>query len=194
MAKIICFEGSDGLGKTTQANILKDILMNKDYRVKYYKLPSHGFFGKIIQDMLKNGSAKKNPNIFQVINFFDKLFFQMSNLLITNYDYIILDRWKMSSLTYGVADGANKKFLEILNHYLKEPNVTFVFTGDNFLDGKAEKDCFELDRNLQKKVEHFYLMYGFLNQSHFISANQTIEEVSSNINQIIEKKFRGKNG
>jgi thymidylate kinase len=193
MAKIICFEGPDGVGKTTQAKILEEILINKDYKVKYYKLPSQTFIGRYIYQLLKNGFARKYQNIFQFINFIDKFVFQIYHLLLNKYDYIILDRWKMSSVVYGRADGGNKKFLEFLSKFLINPDITFVFFGSDFLQNKIQKDDYEKDVSILEKAKTFYLVYGYITDNcQFITSNEEIERVTENIQRYFTNKFNNK--
>jgi thymidylate kinase len=187
MVKFICFEGSDGLGKTTQAILLEEKLLSLGYKVKYFKFPSKSFLGNLIYKMLNSGLAKKNPNIFQTINYFDKLYFQIKNMIISKYDYIILDRWKLSSIVYGSVSGANEKYLEFISRILKEPDITFLFFGDNFLLNKIDQDSFEKDNNLQNLTKKKYIHIGLLNKNtKFINANNDIEKVTQEIINICQ--------
>lgn len=188
MAKIICFEGADGLGKSTQAILLEEYLLAKGFRAKYFKLPSKSYFGKLIYKLLDSGIAKKAPNLFQSINYFDKFIFQFAEILFSKYDYIILDRWFLSSIVYGISDGANEKFLNTLSKILIKPDITFVFFGENFLSNKNKLDSFESDVRLQKNAKKNYLLYGLLDKnSKFIFANDKKEVISKTILEIMEK-------
>jgi thymidylate kinase len=190
MAKLICFEGPDGVGKTTQAKILEDILLNKEYKVKYYKLPSKTFFGNLVYKYLKNGIARKYPNYFQLINFFDKSLFYIRHLLFSKYDYILLDRWKLSSLVYGESDNGKKWFLKFLYNITKTPDLTLIFFGNNFLDKREEKDDYEKDTEFNEKIKNLYLLYGYTQKKClFVSANDTLDNISSNIESLFYQNF-----
>jgi dTMP kinase len=48
----ITFEGIEGSGKTTQAQLLRDFLVNKGYRVTFTREPGWGILGRLIRRML----------------------------------------------------------------------------------------------------------------------------------------------
>lgn len=77
-AKIVTFEGPDGVGKTTQVARLARALRDEGNKVETIKLPRYDrFTGKLILRMLKSGSAVRYPNVFQVVQWLDKLLFQV---------------------------------------------------------------------------------------------------------------------
>jgi thymidylate kinase len=185
--KIICFEGSDGLGKTTQTRELILSIRKKGYSVKYFKLPTTDtFIGKSISKMLKSGFAKRNPNIFQLINSLDKFIFQITKLTFNKkVDYIILDRWHLSSVVYGISGGANKTIVNSFWKILKEPDITFVFDGENFLNKREDLDSYEKDNSFQKEVLKNYQLYSKqIKNCHIINANDSIFNISQKISNI----------
>ena len=181
--KIICFEGPDGLGKTTQANELINSLNDKGYKVKYFKLPTtNTFIGNLISKMLKNGFAKRNPNVFQLINSLDKFLFQIKYLNNNNIDYIILDRWHLSSVVYGISGGANKNIVNKFWKVLKEPDLTFIFKGENFLNKRENLDSYESDNNFQLEVlKNYDLFSKEIKNCFIINANESIFNISEKI-------------
>lgn len=182
--KIICFEGSDGLGKTTQTKKLILSLRNKGYSIRYFKLPTTDtFIGKLISKMLKSGFAKRNPNLFQLINSLDKLLFQLKRLTFNKeVDFIILDRWHLSSVVYGISGGANKTIVNAFWKVLKEPDITFVFEGENFLNKREYLDSYEKDNSFQKEVLKNYKIYSKqIKNCHIINANDSIFNISEKI-------------
>ena len=195
--KIICFEGPDGLGKTTQANLLIDTLKNKGYNVEYFKLPTtNTFIGNLISKMLKNGFAKRNPNIFQIINSLDKFLFQLKNLENNNkIDFIILDRWHLSSIVYGISGGANKNIVNKFWRILKQPDLTFIFKGENFLNKRKNLDSYESDNEFQKEVLKNYEFYSKeIKNCFIINANDSVFNISEKIiNITLNNNMENKN-
>lgn len=194
--KIICFEGPDGLGKTTQARDLILHLRKNGLKVRYYKLPTtNTFIGNLISKMLKNGFAKRNPNIFQLINSLDKILFQIRNIsFVKNADYIILDRWHLSSVVYGISGGANKNIVNSFWKILKQPDITFVFEGENFLNKRQDLDSYEKDNEFQKEVLKNYQEYSKqIKNCYIINANDTIFNISEKIINITTNNGEYKN-
>jgi thymidylate kinase len=108
--------------------------------------------------MLKNGSAKRFPNVFQSVQFLNKLLFQtfLSFNTTGKYDFVILDRWKLSGEVYGSVEGVNPLLLRTYNWILFDPNVTFVLTGQPWRTSTDGRDVYEKDGILQEKVRALY--------------------------------------
>lgn len=182
-AKIISFEGPDGVGKTTQSLRLHNALSNEGKRVTYVKLPRYDrLTGKLILRMLKSGSAVRYPNIFQIVQWFDKLLFQvfyMAKLLREN-DYVLFDRWHVSMWAYGLAGGANEPLTNALVGTLKEPDLVLVFHGKSKRNEK--QDAYESDDSYQKSVALHYVLWTCSHESAaVVNADEPMEQVSQAI-------------
>lgn len=182
-AKCISFEGNDGLGKTTQVNILAQTLRKKGKRVTVVKLPRYDFFtGKLIYRMLKSGAALNYPNIFQIIQWFDKIIFQLfyMNKLLFENDYLLFDRWHASMWAYGLAGGANEGLTNNLISTLKVPDLVFLFRGKSKRTNK--QDAYEANNLYQNKVALFYVLWACWNPTtQEIDVDDSIENVSLKI-------------
>lgn len=182
-AKIVTFEGPDGVGKTTQVARLARALRDEGKKVETIKLPRYDrLTGKLILRMLKSGSAVRYPNVFQVVQWLDKLLFQafyMSKLLREN-DYVLFDRWHVSMWAYGLAGGANELLTNKLVGSLKSPDLVLVFHGKS---KRAEKqDAYEADASYQKKVALHYVLWTCWNETaHEVHADDPMEQVSKAI-------------
>ena len=109
-AKLVVIEGPDRVGKETQALRLQVFLEAKGLRVKSVEVPFRDYSTYyVIYWMLRSGSAVRWPNAFQTIQFLNKLsyqtFFFLFHLCVC--DYVIFDRWTLSSKVYGPAGGAS---------------------------------------------------------------------------------------
>lgn len=156
MPIIVCIEGPDAVGKTTQVLMLEAKLRKAGYKVLLQEVPIKGIMKKIIYRMLNNGQAKRWPTTFQLIHFLNRFVWQYIFLPFfkENYDFIILGRWSISSLIYGSLEGVNIKLLKTLESVLLKPYKTFIIYGQKF--ARAENDSYEKDELLQKRVEHLY--------------------------------------
>lgn len=182
-AKIVTFEGPDGVGKTTQVARLARALRDEGNKVETIKLPRYDrFTGKLILRMLKSGSAVRYPNVFQVVQWLDKLLFQvfyMAKLLREN-DYVLFDRWHVSMWAYGLAGGANEPLTNALVGTLKSPDLVLVFHGKS---KRAEKqDAYESDAAYQKNVVLHYVLWTCSHESaSVVNADEPMEQVSQAI-------------
>jgi len=157
MSKIIVIEGPDRVGKATQSLMLKNRLEAAGYTATIVEVPiKTNFAYHIVYWMLRNGLAKRLPKIFQWFQFFNRQVFQRRELptLEAQYDYIIMDRWSLSTTIYGEAAGVPKDFTESLSRRLKKPFHTFILLGKSHRH-KVE-DVYEADSDLQQRVRKLY--------------------------------------
>ena len=157
-ARLIAFSGADRRGKTTQSKLLVERLSSMGFHTAYVKVPcGDGFTKRLIYRMLFDGRANRNPNMFQFLNFVNKLLFQLFVLpfMMMRYDAIILDRWTLCSIVYGSCGGASVEFCKFLQLPLIRPDITFVLTGDGF-ERNGPSDEYEKDDALQQRVARMY--------------------------------------
>lgn len=153
-AKLVAIEGPDKVGKATQSQMLAHVLRRYGDRVVLVEIPvNDGVTYPLIYWMLHNGKAKVYPNLFQFIQFLNKLVFQWTKLLWLwlTCAYVVLDRWSLSTIVYGDATGVNPTFNRLLYWLLKKPDVTVVLHGSSFKCQEAD-DVYEKDSALQIAV------------------------------------------
>ena len=185
-AKTFVIEGPDKMGKATQSKMLVNSLraeQGNKTKVTLVEVPFNDrLTHRVIYWMLRNGLAKKAPNLFQFVQFLNKFFFQifvLPYLLLTN-DYVVFDRWSLSAIVYGGATGVNKNFNEFLYSLLYKPNGTVVLTGrPHFRKGS---DSYESDNDLQSTVRELYSLTADQLPYHGkVDANQGREKVHSEV-------------
>lgn len=123
-AKYICFEGTEGVGKTTQTQKLVDYLRAQGFKVLQTKEPGTSHLPLTMQlrgIMLDKQydeqlTVQARELISQAIRSIhvDKLILPA----LTEYDYIIQDRGILSGLAYGTACGNNLQDLRDLSTYV----------------------------------------------------------------------------
>ncbi len=166
-AKLIVIEGIDGVGKSTQAELMRRYFAEeRGLKTRLFKLPFNDkVTHRIIYGMLFNGLARKHPSLFQFVQFVNKLVFQLFVLawsLFTN-DVIILDRWVMSAQVYGDADGAHPFITRTMNRALTRADATILMLGPKHKRSRKQ-DTYEVDDAYQKRVLELYRTYiGFAN-------------------------------
>jgi dTMP kinase len=161
MSKIIVIEGPDRVGKATQTNFLANFLSWRGFKVLTIEVPIRtNLVYHIIYWMLKNGLAKKFPKCFQWLQYFNRQLFQWFTLkkLEKEYDYIIMDRWSLSTVVYGKATGVPTNFTEKLHSRLRTPEFTFLLLGPSHKH--SAEDVYESDTALQESVRKIYLEWS----------------------------------
>lgn len=185
----IIVEGIDRLGKSTQTKLLVDFLKKKNFRVKFIKSPyNDGVSYPLIYWMLRSGYARKLPNVFQLIHFFNKMMFQWFVLpkLLGQNDFIVFDRWNISMWAYGLPDGANRWLTELLFNYIAEPDFTVILDGEPHAMTETG-DSYEKDRKYQKEVKSLYLNWVVAHPCSVVQvdANQPVQDVFEDVLQYL---------
>jgi dTMP kinase len=189
MSKIIVFEGPDRCGKKTQTHLLRNYLATKAYRSTIIEVPVYGNpTYQVIYWMLGNGLAKKFPKLFQWFQYFNRKIFQTFFLpsLLRNNDYIILDRWSLSTIVYGSAEGVDVAFSELLASKLIYPDYTILLLGKSHM--QHAEDVYEADDSLQKSVKKLYENWSTQNSSvsSIINCSLTREEVFDQVKSSLQ--------
>jgi thymidylate kinase len=162
-ALLIAFEASDMQGKSYQAKRLVEKLNLFGITSAYVEpIRNSDVFFWFTRFALDLGIAKQYKNLFQLVQFANRLIFQFGTLreYLNNHEVVVLDRWALSGLIYGNADGANKFLTKILYKCLKKPDVTIVLHGEPYRSSRPKKDTYELDDAMQKRVNDDYVAWA----------------------------------
>src|ERR1051325_7658731 len=125
-ARYICFEGTEGVGKTTQTQKLVDYLREKGYKVLQTKEPGTPLapltmqlrgimLDKQYDDQLTAPARELISQAIRSIHM-DKVIVPA----LLQYDFIIQDRGVLSGLSYGSACGNDIDRLISLSEYVTE--------------------------------------------------------------------------
>jgi len=169
MSKVIVLEGADRCGKATQTQMLSSALRKFGYSVATVEVPiKDNPIYHLIYWMLANGFAKKYPKIFQWCQYFNRQIFQWFTLskLERQYDYIIMDRWSLSTVIYGIATNVPEEFTEDLYGRLRRPDHTVVLLGP--AHKHEAEDEYEADGQLQARVRELYASWALQNSSESV--------------------------
>lgn len=126
--KLIVIEGaSDGIGKTTQYNLLKEKLISEDSHITSHHFPSYDTYqGKPVEEYLKGnfGSPKDlSPYFINSLYAIDRAITWYDSLKesFEKGDIILLDRYTTSSLIYQSAliedEEEKKKFIDYVTDF-----------------------------------------------------------------------------
>ena len=177
--KLIVIEGAcDGIGKTTQYNLLKKYLEDKGYNVCSHHFPTYDSKqGKLTEYYLNGdfGNPKDlSPYLVNSIYAVDRAITWKDKLkdAYDNGNIILLDRYTTSSLIYQSAlfesENEKKSFIDYVTDYeynkleIKKPDKVIFLTADfdvvssmrnkrEYNDG-VKNDVYERDNKLMKKI------------------------------------------
>ena len=181
---LIAIEGKDRIGKETQSKLLAQALEGKGLKVKLREIPyEESFIKPYIYKMLYNGYAKSFPTLFQTLQQSNRIYYQVTEGIKDqlNYDVVIYDRWKLSSIVYGNLTNVKQWHHQFFGKFLEDTNYPFILDGESFTRDE-EPDSYEKDEAFQNNVREEYKKY--VNESDccfLINANQEKEKVHEQI-------------
>jgi dTMP kinase len=188
---LIVFEGIDGSGKSTQAEILLEKLQEEDFDAVYFREPSKGKWGRKIKKKALHHdslSPEEELDLFQK----DRRENVEKNLkpALKEKRIVVLDRYYYSNIAYQGAKGIDEKLIRRMNEeFVVEPDLVFIFDIDpkkglDRIENRKKKDkLFEREDYLVKVRKIFRSFKG--DKFVHIDALRSKEEISKEIQEII---------
>ena len=194
--KLIVIEGAvDGIGKSTQYNLLKKYLLENGYEVYTHHFPSYNTnHGALVEEYLKGNlgnPSELSPYFVHALYAIDRAFVYKNDIkpALDEGKVVLLDRYTTSSLMYqsSVIDDekVKKEFIEFMADYeynkigVKKPdNVIFLYSSfelakklrENRESNEGiEKDIHEVDENYLRRV---------YDNSLFVAENQGFNKIN----------------
>ena len=177
--KIISFEGIEGVGKSTQINLLKAYLESKNYQVEIYREPGSTPVGEKIRDILLdlNNDLSNETELLLMFAARSELISKKVNT--SQCDYLLLDRFFDASMSYqGYGRALSKEFISSLTLFINCPTPDLSFLLDiSVEDGFKRKNNDVKDRiesssnDFFNKVRKGYLSIAKANKNRFVIIN-----------------------
>ena len=196
--KIISFEGIEGVGKSTQINLLKDYLESKNYLIEIYREPGSTPVGEKIRDILLDSNNVLSNETELLLMFAARSELIDKKINTSQCDYLLLDRFYDASMAYqGYGRKLSKDFITSLTSFINCPIPDLSFLLDiSVKEGFQRKNSDVKDRiesssnDFFNKVRKGYKTIAKANKNRFeiINAANDIDK----IHQIIIKKLQSK--
>ncbi len=188
---LIVFEGIDGAGKSTQAEILMKTLKEKGFSVVYFREPSEGKWGREIK---RKAAYPDSLSPEEELELFlkDRKENVEKNLkpALKKKKIVILDRYYFSTIAYQGAKGIDQERIKRMNEgFVAEPDLVFFLDVDpqeglDRIKNRRKKDkLFERAEYLVKVREIFR---GFQGEKFIhINASKPKKEISTQIEKAV---------
>ncbi len=188
---LIVFEGIDGSGKTTQADILTRNLRKKGVDAVYFREPSKGKWGHLIKKKALIADSL-SPQEELALFLKDRKDNVEKNLkpALRQKKAVILDRYYFSTMAYQGARGINPERIQRDNEkFAVRPDMVFILDveaskGLKRIEDRKKKDMlFEKEEYLVKVREIFRSIKG-KNIFH-INGMRAVRDISREIEEIV---------
>jgi thymidylate kinase len=173
---IICVTGQDRIGKETQSKLLARALPATRFSSPDYDHWS----GQIIKAVLQEKAFEihvdmapappplhrqtKHPEIFQGLQSINMQARQDLIKAALSSGHVIMDRYEVDALAYGLIDGCDMRYLLELNSLVVPSDYAIILVGKPFPRPGEEPDINERDPVFQRKVRDAYLGYALTHQ------------------------------
>lgn len=158
--QFIVLEGPDGAGTTSHTKALSEHLKKRGFDVLQTFEATDGPIGTFIREKLHTGGL--SGNAIQLLFTADRAWHEREVILpaIEKGQIVICDRYSLSTVLYGTAQGEQRSWLESMNKIFIQPGLQ-LFALPSFdvcmeRLGMRQKDSFEADDSLQKRVYELY--------------------------------------
>lgn len=195
--KFIVFEGLDGSGQTTQANLLKDFLIKQGKEVILTKEPTlDSLAGKKIREVLDKKIEIKAKELQEL--FTEDRKEHLEHLIIPDLKegkIVVSDRYFFSTFAYGKTEGLNLDWLIGINDDFLLPDLTFILKVSpdvciQRIEKRGEgKKLFEKKEKLEKVWQTYEILPSRFESVYIIDGEKTKEDVFFQIKNIVLLKL-----
>jgi dTMP kinase len=196
--KLITFEGIEGVGKSTQINLVLDWLKNKGFSTKLLREPGSTNFGEKIRELLLSKESNISAYTELLLMFAARSEMIKEHLIDSKEDFILCDRYYHASIAY---QGFGRKLsLDLINIFIKgincpTPDLTIIYDLDvkTGFERKANDDIDRIESSGINFFEDVRKGYKQLakdrSEVEILDASEPIELITQKTQDLVERLF-----
>tara|TARA_B100001250_G_scaffold60647_1_gene47334 strand:+ start:2095 stop:2688 length:594 start_codon:yes stop_codon:yes gene_type:complete len=196
--RLITFEGIEGVGKSTQINLVMAWLKTKGFSTKLLREPGSTDFGEKIRELLLSKESNISDNTELLLMFAARSEMINTHLLNASEDFILCDRYYHASIAY---QGYGRKIsLEFIDNLIKgincpTPDLTIIYDLDvktgferkaNDVIDRIESSGIDFFEDVRKGYQQLSIEK---NEVEIIDASQPVEIVSQKTKALVKSLF-----
>ncbi len=193
--KFIVFEGLDGAGSSTQANLLADYLRLSGVKIIVTKEPTNNIIGGLIRGQLSS-DWKTNQECLQLLFAADRSHHLQKEIIpaLEQGVTVICDRYLISSLAFG-GIGCSIEWLKKLNEKFLIPDLTIILKVSpaecikRIKGARFGMELFEQEEKLEDVWRNYEQLANYHPNTHIINGEGEEKEILKNIIKIINPRM-----
>ena len=188
--KIISFEGIEGVGKSTQINLLKDYLESKGLTVTVLREPGSTITGESIRSILLDSKENLSEESELLLMFAARAQLISEKVLNNNVDVILFDRFYDASIAYqGFGRGLSINFIKNLIDFTKCPTPDLTFLLDISVQDGFDRKIADIKDRIESSGDEFFnkVRSGYLEIANDQPRRIKIIDAMDSIESIYEK-------
>jgi dTMP kinase len=190
---LIAFEGLDQSGKQTQAERLRDRLVEAGRLVRLLSFPAYDTpIGTEIGRALQ-GDRDYGPDVMQLLYIANRYEWKPQiEFELGRGTVLICDRYLASSIAYGEAHGLDAAWLTEMQKYLPQPDVTFLLDIDSNVSAQrktTDRDKYERDLALLGRVRSSYMRQAEAAEWSTLDAGRDREAVAAEVWNVVNARL-----
>lgn len=182
--KFIVFEGLDGSGTSTQANLLFKYLRKQDKKVYLTGEPTSSLIGGLIKSQI-TGDWKSSPECLQLLFTADRAYHLEREIipLLKRGINVICARYILSALAYGSLEIQDEKWLMEINKKFILPDIIFLLKvsaetcAQRIKKERFHKELFEKEDKLRKVLKNYLKFAKKFKKVYIINGKKSIKKV-----------------
>ncbi|MBU2028532.1 hypothetical protein KJ761_01415 [Patescibacteria group bacterium] len=186
--KLIAIYGINGIGKTTQVELLVEYLKKQGknaFRLKYpvYDLNPEGpFIYKYLRDPQFRKKNELSTHELQK-KYADnrKRYEKELKKRLRNGEWIVAEDYLGTGISWGLTWGGDLEYLEKINEKLLQADLSILMRGDRFTTAIEKDHRNEMEPERIKICKNFHLLLSQKYGWEIIKANQSVKKVQADI-------------
>lgn len=195
--KIITFEGIEGVGKSTQINLLKDYIESRGLSASIFREPGSTVIGENIRSILLDSKENLSKESELLLMFAARAQLISEKVKISNTDFILFDRFYDASVAYqGFGRGLSVDFINNLISFINctQPDLTFLL--DISVENGFKRKIDDVKDRIESSGDEFFenVRQGYLEiaksqpeRIKVIDAMGSIEDINKEIIKEVSK-------
>ena len=194
--KLIVFEGLDGSGQSTQAQLLKEYLTRLGHKAYLTKEPTSNLIGGLIRGQL-TGEWKSKQECLQLLFAADRAHHLEKTIipLLKRGVYVICDRYFFSTIAYGATEIKDWDWLLEINKKFLLPDITILLDVppkvcvERIKKSRFEIMLFEKEKILSKVLKNYKHLAKLFKNVYIIDGTKPIEKVAKIVHELVHLKL-----